>query len=57
MGSHLLGAAVDWARDEGYARWAVDHESANLEATRFWLRHATPVVISMSRRLAPGTVT
>jgi GNAT superfamily N-acetyltransferase len=57
VGSHLLGAAVDWAVAEGYARWAVDHESANPEATRFWLRHATPVVISMSRRLAPSTVT
>lgn len=57
VGSHLLGAAVDWAAAEGYARWAVDHESANLEATRFWLRHATPVIISMSRRMAPGTVT
>ena len=34
---------------------AVDHESANGEAVRFWARHATPVAISLSRRLAPGT--
>ena len=42
-------AAVDWAREAGYARWAVDHESANGEAARFWARHATPVAMSMSR--------
>ena len=56
VASHLLAAAVDWAQSEGYERWAVDHESANGEAVRFWARHATPVAISLSRRLAPGTV-
>jgi GNAT superfamily N-acetyltransferase len=56
IGSHLLADAVAWAREGGYARWAVDHESANGEAVRFWARHATPVAISLSRRLAPGTV-
>jgi GNAT superfamily N-acetyltransferase len=56
VGSHLLASAVAWAAAEGYERWAVDHESANPEASRFWLRHATPVVISMSRRLAPNTL-
>ena len=56
VASHLLAAAVDWAHGEGYERWAVDHESANGEAVRFWARHATPVAISLSRRLAPGTV-
>ncbi len=56
VASHLLAAAVDWADAAGYARWAVDHESANAEAARFWVRHAVPVAVSMSRRLAPGTV-
>ena len=56
VSSGLLAAAVDWARDAGYARWAVDHESANLEASRFWARHATPVAISLSRRLAPAAL-
>ena len=54
VASHLLAAAVDWAHGEGYERWAVDHESANGEAARFWARHATPVAISLSRRLAPA---
>jgi GNAT superfamily N-acetyltransferase len=56
VGSHLLAAAVGWAHEAGFVRWAVDHESANGEAFRFWVRHATPVAISLSRRLAPGTV-
>jgi GNAT superfamily N-acetyltransferase len=49
----LLDAAVRWAREAGYARSAVDHESANGEAARFWARHFTPVALSMTRRLAP----
>ncbi len=56
VGSHLLAAAVEWAHEAGYVRWAVDHESANGEAARFWARHAVPVTVSMSRRLAPGIV-
>ena len=56
VGSQLLRTAVRWAEDTGYVRWAVDHESANREAGRFWARHATPVVISMSRRLPPAVV-
>jgi GNAT superfamily N-acetyltransferase len=52
--SHLLDAALAWAREAGFARWAVDHESANREAGRFWSRHATPAAISMARRLPPG---
>lgn len=56
VGSHLLAAAVDWAGTAGYERWAVDHESANGEAARFWSRHAVPVTISVSRRLSPALV-
>ncbi len=49
----LLGAAVAWAGERGYARCAVDHETANREAGRFWTRHFTPVAVSMGRRLPP----
>jgi GNAT superfamily N-acetyltransferase len=52
IASALLDAAVDWARAGGYARCAVDHESANREAGRFWTRHFTPAALSMGRRLA-----
>jgi GNAT superfamily N-acetyltransferase len=56
VATRVLDAAIAWARDAGYARWAVDHESANREAGRFWTRHATPAAISMARRLPPGLV-
>ena len=54
IASSLLADAVAWARENGYARCAVDHESANREGARFWARHATPAARSMMRRLAPG---
>ena len=47
----LLDAAVSWAREGGYGRIAVDFETANLLATRFWTRHFRPVTHSLARRL------
>jgi GNAT superfamily N-acetyltransferase len=54
----LLEAAVAWARDAGFARCAVDFESANLEAARFWTRWFRPVTTWRIRRLhsLAGTV-
>jgi GNAT superfamily N-acetyltransferase len=51
VATHLLDAALGWAREGGYQRVAVDHESANGEAFRFWGRHFTPVAVSLARRL------
>jgi GNAT superfamily N-acetyltransferase len=56
VASALLEAAIAWARDRGYERCAVDHESANREAGRFWVRHFTPAALSMGRRLARTTL-
>ena len=56
VASALLDAAVEWAREAGYVRCGVDHEAANGEASRFWARHATPVALSLARRLPPATV-
>jgi GNAT superfamily N-acetyltransferase len=47
----LLDAAIGWARDGGYERIAVDFETANLLATRFWTRHFRPATHSLARRL------
>ena len=47
----LLAAAIEWARSGGYERLGVDFESANTLASRFWLRHFTPVTFAMVRRL------
>jgi GNAT superfamily N-acetyltransferase len=52
VASALLDAALAWARTSGYARCGVDHESANVDAARFWRRHFTPVAYSLTRRLA-----
>lgn len=47
----LLNAALEWARARGYARCAVDFESANLLALRFWLRQFTIVGLTLRRRI------
>jgi GNAT superfamily N-acetyltransferase len=41
-GAALLQACVDWARDGGYERLFVEHESANPLGARFWGRHFSP---------------
>lgn len=45
----LLDAALAWARERGYVRMAVDFETANLLASRFWTRHFRPVTFSLGR--------
>jgi GNAT superfamily N-acetyltransferase len=55
IATELLAAAIDWANMAGYERCAVDFESMNVEARRFWMRWFRPVVLSMVRRVAdPG---
>lgn len=47
----LLEAVEGWARELGYERIAVDFESANLLARRFWLRRFDPICLSFERHL------
>jgi len=47
----LLDRALQRAREAGYRRCAVDFESANLDGTRFWLRHFRPVCLSLLRQI------
>jgi hypothetical protein len=42
---------VAGARSAGFERLAVDFETANLPARRFWLRSFTPVCLSFERHL------
>jgi GNAT superfamily N-acetyltransferase len=53
----LLNRALDWAREHGYERCAVDFEPMNVLGARFWLRHFQPFCYSMQRlvndRLVP----
>jgi GNAT superfamily N-acetyltransferase len=47
----LLNAGLAWARERDYVRCAVDYESANLLASRFWRRHFTNVGVTVRRRI------
>jgi GNAT superfamily N-acetyltransferase len=45
----LLNRALDWGREQGYARCAVDWEPMNVLASRFWLRYFQPVSYALER--------
>jgi GNAT superfamily N-acetyltransferase len=48
VGRALLQAAIQWAREEGYRRLFVEHETANVTGARFWGKHFAPYLyISM----------
>jgi GNAT superfamily N-acetyltransferase len=51
VGRALLSVIVAWARSAGFERMAVDFETPNLLARRFWLRSFTPVCLSFERHL------
>ena len=52
IAGHLLDTGLAWARAQGYARVSVDFESANVEASHFWLGHGfDPVCYSFMRRV------
>ena len=51
LGAALLRCGLEWAREHGYERCAVDFESANVLASRFWTRHFRPVVYGLARRI------
>jgi len=45
----LLAQAISAGRAQGYVRCAVDFESPNITAARFWIRHFRPVCYSVIR--------
>ncbi len=47
----LLNRSLQWAREAGYERCAVDFEPMNPLATRFWLRYFQPVCYSLVRHV------
>jgi GNAT superfamily N-acetyltransferase len=47
----LLNRSLQWAREAGYERCAVDFEPMNPLATRFWLRYFEPVCYSLVRHV------
>jgi GNAT superfamily N-acetyltransferase len=45
----LLNRALEWAQAQGYARCAVDFETMNVPAVRFWIKRFEPVCYSLLR--------
>lgn len=52
VASALLQSCLSWAQEQGYARCAVDYESSNRLARRFWSRHFDPVCYSLFRYIS-----
>ena len=55
IGSALLQHAVAWARDAGFERLFVEHETANPSGAAFWQRHFTPY-LTFSMRYVERTL-
>jgi GNAT superfamily N-acetyltransferase len=51
IGTALLNRALEWAKGQGFARVAVDFESMNILATRFWMKWFEPVCYSLIRSI------
>ena len=49
IGGALLQHAVAWARDAGFERLFVEHETANLPGAAFWRRHFEPYLVFSMR--------
>ena len=47
----LLDRSLEWARSHGYERCAVDFETMNLSASRFWPKRFEPVCYSLMRHI------
>lgn len=55
VGTALLNAIIDWARERDHVRLGVDFEAHNVPARAFWLRHFEPVAYSVARYIRhPG---
>ena len=42
IGTALLARSIAWAREQGYERIFVEHETANIQGAAFWGRHFNP---------------
>jgi GNAT superfamily N-acetyltransferase len=47
----LLNRVLVWAGEKGYTKCAVDFESANIPASRFWLKHFQPACYTLLRTI------
>lgn len=54
IGKALLQAAVQWARQQGYERLFVEHETANYSGGNFWGKHFGPYLHFSMRYIDSG---
>jgi GNAT superfamily N-acetyltransferase len=47
----LLNRSLEWAREQGYLRCAVDFEPMNILAARFWMHRFEPVSFTLRRSI------
>jgi GNAT superfamily N-acetyltransferase len=52
----LLNRCLEWGRSQRYTRCAVDFESMNLLAARFWMKYFQPVCYTMARYIGEGAI-
>ncbi len=53
IGALLLDAALEWGREAGFERCSVDFECFNDQGREFWVRHFTPVGLTLIRYVDP----
>lgn len=53
VGTALLDTALTWGRESGFRRCSVDFECFNDQGREFWLRHFTPVGLTLIRHVDP----
>lgn len=55
LGRALLRRCVEWAREHGYERLLVEHETANIAGSAFWTQHFNPY-LTYSMRYVDDTL-
>lgn len=53
IGAALLQRAIEWSRQQGYARVFVEHETANFYGGNFWSTYFSPYIYASMRYIDP----
>jgi GNAT superfamily N-acetyltransferase len=51
VGAALLTSVIEWAKENGHQRCAVDYETHNIHGSSFWRKHFAEVAISVMRHI------
>ena len=56
VGTVLLNTAITWAKQNGFDRLFVEHETANISGGRFWSKHFTSYLLISMRYIDPSVI-